>query len=246
MDKNKFNFLITNFVTFIRVAGIFALIPVYKLYGGFALFLLSSSCFLSDCIDGIMARKLKCSTFFGSLFDSISDKAFLIINMILLMSITPLAIIPVFLELGIAVTQTIKYNMNMNVQSNIFGKLKMWVAGLSISLTYLLVDEKILNYLGSSLLKKINNMNHIHLFSLILAPLVISEFITLTSYVKEYYDYKKELTPELIKKHQKEEEKIVKEMQNTSVKDLFFKHEYYEKYKDYGNLKLIRTLAKKK
>ena len=71
MNNNKFNFLITNFVTLLRVIGIFALIPVFKIYGGLATFMLSASCFLTDCIDGLMARGLKSSTFFGSLFDGL-------------------------------------------------------------------------------------------------------------------------------------------------------------------------------
>lgn len=85
-------FGITNFFTALRAVGIICLIPVFKIYGGVATALLSSCCFATDFIDGILARKLKSSTFFGSLFDGISDKAFLIVNMLLLMSITPLAI----------------------------------------------------------------------------------------------------------------------------------------------------------
>ena len=125
MNNKKFNFLITNFVTLLRVIGIFALIPVFKIYGGFATFMLSASCFLTDCIDGLMARELKSSTFFGSLFDALSDKAFLVVNMILLMSISPLAIVPVFFELGIAYVQSVKFNKGMNIKSNMFGKVKM-------------------------------------------------------------------------------------------------------------------------
>ena len=113
-----FKFGITNFFTALRAAGIVCLIPVFKIYGGLATALLSAGCFATDFIDGILARKLKSSTFFGSLFDAISDKAFLIVNMILLISITPLAIVPILAELGIAAVQSLKYQSNMNVQSN--------------------------------------------------------------------------------------------------------------------------------
>ena len=33
MNKKSFNFIITNFVTLLRIVGIFALIPIYKKYG---------------------------------------------------------------------------------------------------------------------------------------------------------------------------------------------------------------------
>lgn len=245
MNKKKFNFLITNFVTLLRVIGIFALIPVYKIYGGFTTFMLSASCFLTDCIDGLMARELKSSTFFGSLFDALSDKAFLVINMILLMKISPLAIIPIIFELGIAYVQSVKYNKGMNIKSNMFGKVKMWVAGIVISLSYLLVDKTFLNYLGTSLAIKMNELNEIKLFSVLFIPLVLSEILTLSSYLKEYFDENKKMTPEFIKTKEEEEKKVEEEISNVSFKKIMFEHEYYEKYKDYGNLKLVRTLSKK-
>ena len=34
-------------------------------------------------------------------------------------------------------------------------------------------------------------------------------------------------------------------MENVSFKDIMFKHSYYELYKDYGNLKLLKSLTKK-
>lgn len=237
---------ITNFVTLIRVVGIVALIPVYKVYGGLACFLLSAGCFATDFLDGMMARGFKCSTFFGSLFDGISDKAFLIVNMLLLMSITPMAIIPIILELGIATVQTLKYQSNLNVQSNMFGKVKMWIAGLTISLCYLLVDKDLVNYLGSEIVSKLNNLGDMKLFGSVLLPLVLSEIVTLGSYIKEYKNEKEELTPEKVEERKVEEEKIENELNDVNTTELLFDHDMYEKYKDYGNLKLIRTRVKKR
>lgn len=236
---------ITNFVTLIRVVGILALIPVYKVYGGLACFLLSAGCFATDFVDGMMARGFKCSTFFGSLFDGISDKAFLIVNMLLLMGITPMAIVPIMLELGIATVQTLKYQNNLNVQSNIFGKAKMWVAGITISLCYLLVDKNLVNYLGSELVGKINDLGDMKLFGSVLLPLVLSEIVTLGSYIKEYKDEKKELTPEVVEERKKDEEKLESDLKEVNTIEFLFDHEMYEKYKDYGNLKLVRKWVKK-
>ena len=247
MNKdNKAKFYLTNFVTALRAAGVLALIPVYYLYGGLATFLLSASCFLTDFIDGQMARRLKTSTFFGSIFDGITDKAFLVVSLILLMTITPLAIVPIIMELSIVGVQTLKYQNNMSVQSNFIGKAKMWLAGLTMSVSYLLVDKNVLNYLGNSLLEKVNSLSQIKLFSLVLTPLVISEIITLASYIKEYQEEKKKITPELTEEKKAQEEEIRENVQDKTLKDLLFEHEIYEEYKDYGDLKLIRSLAKKK
>ena len=227
MDKKWLNFIITNFITLLRVVGIFALIPVYKKYGGFTTFLLS------------LAINLNASTFFGSLFDALSDKAFLVINLLLLMSISPYAIILIIFELTIALIQSIKYNVGMNIKSNIFGKIKMWVAGLIISLWYLLTDYKVIHHFN------INNLNN-KTFLIIFIPLFIIEVITIISYIIEYFSDKNKLDKKIIAKRKKEEEKLYKEIKNVSFWDLMFEHDYYEKYKDYGNLKLLRSLTKKK
>lgn len=243
MNKKWLKFGMTNCVTLLRVIGIFALLPVFKIYGGLATFLLSSACFATDFIDGLMARKLSASTFFGSLFDALSDKLFLVVNMILLASITPFAIIPIILELSIATISAIKYNAGLNIQSNMFGKIKMWVAGITISLSYLLVDKEFLNYLGADIVNKISKFDENYIFGAVIMPLVLSEIITLSSYI---YSYNKDLDESKnIKEENNEEKKIEKEINNTSFKEILFEHEYYEKYKDYGNLKLVRSLSKK-
>ena len=58
MNEINVKFIITNFITLLRVVGIFALIPVYKTYGGLATFILSSLCFFTDFIDGFLGKKL--------------------------------------------------------------------------------------------------------------------------------------------------------------------------------------------
>ena len=241
-------FGITNFFTALRVAGIICLIPVFKLYGGFATALLSAGCFATDFIDGALARKLKSSTFFGSLFDGISDKTFLIVNMLLLMSITPLAIIPIIAELGIAGVQSLKYQNNMNVKSNTFGKIKMWVAGITITLAYFLVDPTFINYLGVDIASKIASLGHIKLFGAVLSPLVLSELLTLGSYIKELRDGKnsKVVLEEEKIKHEEKVEELEETLENMDLKDMLFDHEFYEKFKDEGNLKLVRSFAKRK
>lgn len=247
MDKdNKLKFYLTNFVTSLRAVGVLTLIPVYYLYGGFSAFLLSAGCFLTDYVDGKMARKFKTSTFFGSMFDGITDKAFLIVSLIILMTITPLAIVPILMEFGIVGMQSLKYKNDMGVKSNIIGKAKMWLAGLTMSACYLLVDKRVLNYLGASLVTKINNFGQLKLFSLVITPLVLSEIITLTSYIKEYNEEKKASVDEKTEERKLKEEKLREEVQDKTLKDLLFDHEIYENYKDYGDLKLIRKLSKKK
>ena len=127
----------------------------------------------------------------------------------------------------------------MNIKSNIFGKIKMWVAGLIISLWYLLTDYKVIHHFN------LNNLNN-KTFLIIFIPLFIIEVITIISYIIEYFSDKNKLDKKVILKRKKEEEKLYKEIKNVSFWDLMFEHDYYEKYKDYGNLKLLKSLTKKK
>lgn len=59
MNEINVKFIITNFITLLRVVGIFALIPVYKTYGGLATFILSSLCFFTDFIDGFFSKNME-------------------------------------------------------------------------------------------------------------------------------------------------------------------------------------------
>lgn len=238
----KFKIIATNLVTLLRAVGVVALWPVFKLYGGLVTALCAAGCFLTDAVDGIMARKLDASTFFGSMFDGATDKAFLVANMLILLSISPYAFIPIILELGIIGIQGLKYKNNLNVQSNMVGKVKTWIAGIVVTLDYLLVDKNVCNFIGTHLSVSLNNFADSNIFKATLLPLVLSEIATLGSY---FYEYKKESRE---KTEIKEEQKITedKSLEDKTLKEMLFEPEFYKTYKDEGNLKLIRKIAKDK
>lgn len=222
--------IITNTFTMIRIVGIFLIIPFFSIYGGNITAILCAICFLSDFIDGFLARNLNTSTFFGSLFDSASDKLFLIVNLLLLIKITPFTIIVILLELSIAIVQFLKYYHNFNVQANIIGKLKMWVAGIIITILYFLVDQNL----------KTNSYN------LVLLPLIIIELLTLGSYIWEFATNKGKISEQEVKKRKDHEKVLSRELSNVGLTKLLFEPAIYEKYKNEGNLKLVKSLATKK
>lgn len=210
---NWVNFSVVNIITFIRFLGIIALIPVFNIYGSIATFFLCAICFLTDWFDGMLARKLNCSTFFGSIFDSISDKLFLIANMVLLYKITKLAIIPIIFEITIILIQSIKYSKGYNIKANIYGKVKMWIAGLAITFSYLISKD---------------------IIYILLIPFIISEIITVISYILE-----------VEKRNNNDESEIAKikeSLKNITIKEFLFNPIYYKEYKDYGNMKMIYNL----
>ena len=239
--KNIIKIIIINFITLIRVIGIFAIIPVYLHHGGFSCFVLVAMCFLTDCIDGMLARELKCSTFFGSILDGVSDKAFLIINLITILSITKLAIFPIIIEVLIALTQSLKYAHNMNVQSNLMGKAKMWIAGFLISAIYILEDKVFLNSFNTIFTNYLVD-NAIMVKKVMLIIVIIAELLTLISYIKEYIESKNSLDNTQVIKSK--ELQLVEEVSNKKLGYMLFNHEFYMQHKNNANLKFIRNLAK--
>ncbi len=164
----KTKLIIVNSLTLIRFIISLFIIPIYFNYGSVVTAFIIGLTYLTDFLDGFLARKMNCSSFFGSLFDGVCDKIFNIVNLIIFLNITPIALIVIILEVGIFIINVYKYSCNMVIKANKIGKFKMWVIGLSMFMSLLLV-----NILS---LKEITYL---------LIPLIIIEIITFFSYLIE-------------------------------------------------------------
>lgn len=220
--------IIINALTMIRVLGTIILIPIYKNLGGFWVGILALVCYLTDSIDGILARKWNASTFFGALFDGVADKLFTIINFIVLYLITPYAIIPIIFELAIVLIQILKFACKYNVQSNIIGKAKVWVLAFCVVTTFLATDFGIFS---------VNNVPYFWL----LLPAMIMEIMTFISYVLEVF------FPSKFKVSNKKEKKLkMPSLKNKSIwenfKAIWLNPEFYKEHKDDTNLTDLRKL----
>ena len=109
----KFMLIFVNLLTTIRIIGVFMIVPIFFKYGGIYAALVSIACYLTDSIDGFLARKYHVSTFFGSFFDGVADKLFSCSNLIILFSVTKYSLIAIFFELLIVLIQFIKFEKNM-------------------------------------------------------------------------------------------------------------------------------------
>jgi len=227
--------VIINLLTLIRIIGTIILIPIYNSYGGVAVGILSLICYLTDSIDGFLARHYKASTFFGALFDGFSDKLFTLINFIVLFLITPYAIIPIIFEIAIVIAQVFKFTKNYNVKSNIIGKTKVWVLAICVVITFLVSDISSIGILSDAFKLKVIGFNN-NSYLPFLMPAIIIEFLTLFSYILEMYN------PKHIKILNKEKKKLVlPELKNMNMwekfKAIWLNPEFYEEHKDDTNLK---------
>ncbi|MDE6285136.1 MAG: CDP-alcohol phosphatidyltransferase family protein [Bacilli bacterium] len=228
---------IVNFITTIRFVGILLLVPAFFCFGGFVLALINIFCFLTDFLDGFLARKWHASTFFGSLYDGLSDKFFLVANLFILVMITPWVWFLVGFEVAILGVQWIKYHYNMNVQTNFIGKIKMWVAGFTIVLSNFLIDIEKLSFLSPALIEKVAAVSEARLVLLVLLPLFFAEVITLISYLKELRYLKLKIN----------DFAMSDEIDNLpTFKEMLFSHAFYEKHKNESGLRLLQLRAKKR
>ena len=236
----KLKLLLINGLTLIRIIGMFILIPIYNKFGGVTCGVVALICYLTDSIDGFLARHYNASTFFGALFDGMADKLFTIITFIVLLMITPYAIIPIIFEFLIVVVQIIKFSKNYNVKSNIIGKTKVWILAFSGVLTFLASDVQNIMFISNNFKYNIMAISN-HSFIVFLIPAIIIEFLTLLSYILEMYN------PKHLKILTKEKKKLeIPKLNGTkweNFKTLWLNPNFYDEHKNDTNLKdLIKLL----
>ena len=236
----KLKLIIINFLTLIRVIGVILLVPVYHYCGGFMTGVLALICYLTDSLDGILARKWSASTFFGALFDGTADKLFTIMNFIVLYLITPFALILIFFEISIVITQILKFKNNLNLQSNIIGKFKVWVLAICVVLTFIISDINSISFISSSLKNIFNSLNMKNVYLILLTPAIIIEFLTLISYILDV------IAPKKIKRKNAQRKEIeIPKMDGKTTWEIFkligLNPEFYQKHCNDKNLKKLTT-----
>ncbi len=236
-----FKLILINTITFIRIIGTIILVPIYKTYGGIYAGLVSLICYLTDSIDGILARTLKASTFFGALFDGFADKLLTVINFIILYLITPYAIIPIFFEILIVFVQIAKYRHKLNVQSNKVGKLKVWFLALSVVLAFIVSDINNFTILPINIINYLNSLNKNSLYFSLLLPTIIMEILTLISYILEIF---KPINKDAFNEKEIKVKKDTINYENNwqNFKNIWLNPEYYKEHKNDINLKSVTKI----
>ena len=146
--------IIVNTITIIRLIGAFLLPFIYHLHGPNITSIVIIFLFLSDTIDGLLARAFKLTTFFGSIMDASSDKILNIIAFIILGLEYSIMFAPLVIEIAILYTMYSTYRYGGNIQSSQVGKLKTIILDICVTFCFLLLslpafklDNVYINYL---------------------------------------------------------------------------------------------------
>ena len=98
--------------------------------------------FLTDFIDGKLARKYNVQTIYGSMMDTIGDKAMSIGLSIILIKKVPIIILPLLGEIIISLINIIGEIMEKKPESSPLGKIKMWIVSITIIICYISYFKK--------------------------------------------------------------------------------------------------------
>lgn len=134
--KNKSSVIIVNSVTMTRVIGTFILPFVSQNMSPARLIIYIGLLLLTDAVDGLLARRLKASTVFGSILDATADKFLGIACLGVLAGKFPIMLCPIVTETIITIINTRGAVGGSTTDSSTLGKIKTWVLGLSIVLGF--------------------------------------------------------------------------------------------------------------
>ena len=176
--------IFVNLITMTRLLGAFALPFIYIYKGPSISSIVILILFLTDAIDGFLARTFKISTFLGSMLDAISDKLLNTVSFILLGLTYKIMIPPLILEISILLISYSTYRYGGNVQSSRVGKIKTIILDICVIFSFVLISLNAFNTNNHIINYFINNVAiYINIFGSIIS---ISCIIALLDYTKKY------------------------------------------------------------
>ncbi len=128
--------VIVNMLTISRIILSFILLLNFKSISGLFFLITIVLLFMTDFLDGFLARKFSVQTNFGATMDTIADKTLCIILVLLLCSKYRVSYLLLIGEVIIGLLNMFAYLKGLKTKSSYIGKIKMWFLSISIILGY--------------------------------------------------------------------------------------------------------------
>ncbi len=124
--------------------------------------------FLTDTIDGLLARRFRVQTFYGSLMDTIADKTLSVVLLVILTEHIQILSVVLLAEILIALLNSFEMLRRKRTKSIIIGKIKMWFLAITIVAGYL----------------KYFNIVSIEIVNVLCIITIVIQIVTFVSYIK--------------------------------------------------------------
>jgi len=206
-----------NALTIIRLLGTFIIPFLWRILPSKLLLIVIALILLTDFFDGFLARKYHVQTLFGSILDTIADKCFGIMILIIISIYNKWYILPVILELVIAMINLSGSILGATTKSSFLGKTKMWFLGISIVSGFIyILDINAISYIS-------DNIDYIMLISMSIAS---------GCEIMVIFDYARNILKELKNNKNKHKKIIYNFKDKDDLYYVLFNTEYCLKHKD--------------
>lgn len=183
MDKRVLKIIkiiIVNLITSMRIVGAFILPFVYYKNGVNVAAAMMIILFLTDAVDGYLARKFNVSTFFGCILDAFSDKLLNAVAFVILSINYNFLLAPLIIEIAILYTNYSTYRYGGNVQSSKIGKIKTTILDICVILSLIVLGLPTL-HLNYVIIRRIIVITDILIYAF--------GFIIILACIAALYDY---------------------------------------------------------
>ena len=133
----KFMKVFVNLLTTLRLFITIILVFLFRNISNLKFLISIAILFLTDFIDGKLARKYKVQTLYGSNMDTIADKALSIMLILILINKIPILWILLLGEIAISIINITGKLQGKRTKSSLIGKIKTWLIAMAIIISYM-------------------------------------------------------------------------------------------------------------
>ncbi len=215
-----------NYLTLMRTVATILLPFLWRVLNPLILLIFVVLILITDFFDGLLARTFHVQTLFGTIMDSVADKCFGIMIILILSTYNIIFILPLILEIGIALINLLGSIFGAVTKSSFLGRTKMWFLGIAIFFGILSIYEQdILSIIHIDFIKSFINILVANMDNLIFSSI----FLTAGSEFMVAVDYSRHIIKDLNKKNIKYKYKF---KSNEELKHILFETEYCIEHKN--------------
>ncbi len=210
-----------NFLTIMRILVTLIMPIVWHKFDGWVIIIFVILILLTDFFDGFLARTFHVQSLFGSIADSVADKVFGIVLLLIVANFHPIYYSLVAFEVAIASVNVYAALRGATTKSTLLGRFKMWLLGASTVFGLIVIFESTLTSFNIAIINKVIENQDLFLVSSVLVTSG-SELTVILDYARHILKELKSKKPQ-VKYRFKDDERLMY---------VLFDTEYFLSHKD--------------